>query len=495
MTEQGFKRKLTAILSADAVGYSRLMRDNEEATVRDIAAHRVLITEIIQQHHGRVIDSPGDNILAEFASVVDAVNGAVKIQAEIKKSNTDTPYDRRMEFRLGINLGDVIEEEERIYGDGVNIAARMEGLAAAGGISISGTVYEHIKDKLSLGYHYLGEQDVKNIPEPVRVYRLLTEPDEAGKMIGEEKPKSKKWLWAASGTIALIIIMVGVFAIWNFYFRPSFELDAYRAAGISEHPPLKLPDKPSIAVLPFKNLSGDPAQEYLSDGFTEDIITTLAKIPRMFVIARESSFTFKGKSVKIQEIGRDLGVRYVLEGSIQKSGERVRISAQLIDAKNGHHLWAEKFDRNQQDIFKLRDDIIKEIAIALQVKLVDGEWLAGWMGITNDFDAWLKVKQSLEHFRRFTPDDNILSRKKAKDALKLDPNYSGAMQMVAWTLLMDGPFGTSKTPEKSIEQAFVLAQKTLDKGDDDAGAHYLLGYAYSPAIPAHLSYSLDIAIL
>ena len=201
MADEGFKRKLTAILSADVIGYSRLMRDDEEATVRDIAAHRVLISDIVQQHHGRVVDSPGDNIMAEFASVVDAVNGAIKIQNEIKRSNTDIPKDRRMEFRIGINLGDVIEEEERIYGDGVNIAARVEGLAATGGIAISGTVYEHIKEKLSLGYHYLGEQDVKNISEPVRVYRLLTEPDDAGKMIGEEKPKSRKFRYAAFGAI------------------------------------------------------------------------------------------------------------------------------------------------------------------------------------------------------------------------------------------------------------------------------------------------------
>ena len=198
MPQEGFKRKLTAILSADVIGYSRLMRNDEEATVRNLAAHRVLVTEIIQQHNGRVVDSPGDNILAEFASVVDAVNGAIKIQDAIKKSNTGITEDRRMEFRIGINLGDVIEEEERIYGDGVNIAARVEGLASSGGISISGTVYEHIKDKLSLGYHYLGEQDVKNIPEPVRVYRLLTEPDDAGKMIGEEKPKSKKTIMQLS---------------------------------------------------------------------------------------------------------------------------------------------------------------------------------------------------------------------------------------------------------------------------------------------------------
>ena len=223
MADKGFKRKLTAILSADAVGYSRLMREDEAATVRDIAAHRVLITEIIEQHHGRVIDSPGDNLLAEFASVVDAVTGAIKIQDAIKKRNTNIPIDRRMEFRIGINLGDVIEEEERIYGDGVNIAARVEGLATAGGISISGTVYEHIKEKLSLGYDYLGEQDVKNISEPVRVYRLLTEPADAGKMIGKKKPKSRKLRWAASGATALILIVVGTFAIWNSYYRPSLE--------------------------------------------------------------------------------------------------------------------------------------------------------------------------------------------------------------------------------------------------------------------------------
>ena len=196
------------------------------------------------------------------------------------------------------------------------------------------------------------------------------------------------------------------------------------------------------------------------------------------MIARESSFTYKDKSAKAQDVGRDLGVRYILEGSIQKSGDRVRISAQLIDAQSGHHLWAEKFDRDEQDIFKLRDDVIKEIAKALEIKLTEGAWLPGWGGITENFDAYIKVRQSLEHFRRFTPDENILSRQKAKEALKLDPNYSGAMQMVAWTLLMDGMYGTSKAPKKSIEQAFKLAHKSLDNGDDDAGAHYLLGYAY-----------------
>jgi TolB-like protein/class 3 adenylate cyclase len=331
MADEGFKRKLAAILSADVIGYSRLMRDDEEATVRDIAAHRVLISDIIQQHNGRVVDSPGDNILAEFASVVDAVNAAIKIQQEIKRSNADTSPDRRMEFRIGINLGDVIEEEQRIYGDGVNIAARVEGLAAAGGISISGTVYEHIKDKLSLGYHYLGEQDVKNISEPVRVYRLLTGPEDAGKLIGAEKRSSKsRWLWVAAAAVLVVVVGLG---IRQFYMRRP----AVEPASV-EKMAYPLPDKPSIAVLPFDNMSGDPEQEFFSDGLVEEIITALSSVPELFVIARNSTFIYKGKPVKVQQISEELGVQYVLEGSVRKSGEKVRITAQLIDALKGHHL-------------------------------------------------------------------------------------------------------------------------------------------------------------
>jgi len=241
---------------------------------------------------------------------------------------------------------------------------------------------------------------------------------------------------------------------------------------------LDLPDKPSVAVLPFKNLSGDPGQEFFSDGFTEDIITALAKIHNLFVVARESTFTFKGKSVKVQEIGRDPGVRYVLEGSIQKFGDQIRITAQLIDATNGHHLWAEKYDRELKDIFAMRDEITMKIATALQVKLTEGE-SANWGPETENFEAYIKMLQSLEHFKAFTPDDNILARQKAKEALDLDPGYSAATEMLAWTLLMDGVLGTSKTPETSIEQALELAHKVLDRGDSDAGAHFLIGYAYS----------------
>jgi len=468
MADEGFKRKLTAILSADAVGYSRLMRDDEAATVRDIAAHRVLITEIIQQHHGRVIDSPGDNILAEFASVVDAVNGAIKIQEEIKRSNTDTPKDRRMEFRIGINLGDVIEEEKRIYGDGVNIAARVEGLASAGGISISGTVYEHIKDKLSLGYHYLGEQDVKNIPEPVRVYRLLTEPADAGKMIGEKKPKARKMRWAAFGSLAFVILVAGSLVIWNYYFRVQIEPASLEKLAFP------LPEKPSIAVLPFDNMSGDPDQEYIADGFTENIITGLSQIPEMFVIARNSTFTYKGKPAIIQQVAEDLGVKYVLEGSLMKSGEQLRITAQLIDATSGHHLWAERYDRNITDFFDLIDEVTRKIVLSLQVELTGGERARIWHSTTASFEAWGHTVRGYSLFQHNTKEDNIRAREKFEHAIKIDPEYSTAWTYLAWTHFTEAWLGWSETPDESINKAIELANKAKNLDDTQAEVHSLL---------------------
>jgi TolB-like protein/class 3 adenylate cyclase len=354
ITAQDFKRKLTAILSADVKGYSRLMGEDEEATVRTITAYRKVITEVVQKHRGRVVDSPGDNILAEFASVVDAVRGAVEIQEELKVRNAELPEKRRMEFRIGVNLGDVIHEEERIYGDGVNVAARVESLAEAGGICISRSAYDQVKNKLTLGYENLGEYSVKNIAEPVRIYKVLMDPESAGKVIGERRVEPKRGLRVAIAAVIAFLLVVGGAVLWKSY-QPT--VSPPEEVASEKKMAFPLPDKPSLAVLPFDNMSGDSSQDYFSDGITESIITALSNVSNLFVIARNSTFTYKGKPVKVQQVAEELGIRFVLEGSVQRSGDRVRITAQLNDALTGHHLWAENYDREIGDIFALQDDI------------------------------------------------------------------------------------------------------------------------------------------
>jgi adenylate cyclase len=473
MADEGFKRKLAAILSADVIGYSRLMRDDEEATVRGIASHRVLVSDIVQQHHGRVVDSPGDNILAEFASVVDAVNGAIKIQEEIRKSTEDTPEDRRMEFRIGINLGDVIEEEERIYGDGVNIAARVEGLATGGGIAISGTVFEHIKEKLSLGYHYLGEQDVKNISEPVRVYRLLTGPENVGKMIGEGKPKSGKSRHIAFGALSLFILLAGILVVWSSYFRTEIE-----PASV-EKMAYPLPDKPSIAVLPFDNMSGDPEQEYFSDGLTDQIISTLSKLRNLFVIARNSTFTYKGKPIKIQKVSEDLGVKYILEGSVQRTADRIRVTAQLIDATTGHHVWSERYDREQEDIFDIQDDLTMEITKALGIELIEGEQARIWQkNQTSNLSAYEKVLQGRQYLLKQNKEDSARARSYYEEAMALDPNYARPYIGLGWIHWQGARYGWAESPKKSIKMAYEYAQKAIKLDNNSDSAHILMGSIY-----------------
>jgi adenylate cyclase len=414
------------MLSADVAEYSRLMGQDETATVKMLKAYRDIMAELIKQHRGRVVDSPGDNLLAEFTSVVDAVQCAVAVQKEFQARNAELPEDRRMAFRIGINLGDVIEEGGRIYGDGVNIAARLEGLADPGGICISKTAFDQIETKLPLGYAYLGEQTVKNIAKPVGAYQVLMEPrvTVAGK---EEKA-------------------------------------------------LPLPEEPSIAVLPFANISGDPEQEYLSDGLTEEIITALSKVDKMFVIASNSTFSYKGKPVKVQRVGEELGVRYVLEGSVRKAGDRVRITAQLVDATTGGHVWSERYDRNLEDIFALQDEITMKILTALRVTLTEGEQARVYDRGTENLDSFLKVLRGMHHFWRFNEDDNVVARQMFEEAVPLDPENPLAYTMLGWTHVMDVWYGSSESPGNSMERASELAQKAIALDDTQDYAHALLGH-------------------
>ena len=470
MTEQRAKRKLSAVLSADVKGYSRLMGRDEAGTVDRLKEYRTLMTEVIQQYRGRVVDSPGDNILAEFASVVDATESAVKIQQELKNRNAELPIDSRMEFRIGINLGDVIEDGDRIYGDGVNIAARMESLAEAGAICISGTSYDQIKNKLNLGYKNLGENRVKNIAEPVRVYRVLMDPGSAGTVI-DARRKHKKWMALA---VVILIIAIGGLLNWYFFLHKSTQ----RQPALLEKMALPLSDKPSIAVLPFDNLSGNPEQEYFSDGLTEEIITALSKTPEVFVIARHSAFIYKGKSVKVQKVGRELGVRYVLEGSVRKAGDKVRITAQLIDATTGKHLWAERYDRNLRDIFAIQDEITLAIIKAMQVELTKGE-MADLTGRgTKNLDAYLKALQAQEQWWRMGKQGTLKAKQLALEAIAIDPRYGYPYAIVSWAHMMEVWLQSSESPKESMKLAVEAIQKALTLDESDYRIHIVLSNLY-----------------
>jgi TolB-like protein/class 3 adenylate cyclase len=355
---EGVKRKLAAILYADVAEYSRLTGEDEEGTHRLLSAYLDLITAIIEKQGGRTVHFAGDAVLAEFSSVVDALACAVEAQRELRKRNEALPEERRLQFRIGINLAEVIVDREEIYGDGVNIAARLEGLAQPGGICISGGVYQQVKNQLALAYEFMGPQEVKNIAEPVPVFQVQWDPGVVGKR-RDKGVRPLRWRSVAFAAAVVLLVGAGAVAFWNFYPRSS----APPAAPENAAP--KLPGKPSIAVLPFENMSDDPGQEHFSDGLTEDIITDLSQLEDLIVIARASVFTYKGKPVKVQQVARELGVQYVLEGSVRKSGDRVRITAQLVDGMTGHHLWADRYDRDLKDVFALQDEIAQKIRATL----------------------------------------------------------------------------------------------------------------------------------
>ena len=431
MNTKDFKRKLTAVFSADVAGYSRLMGDDEAATVKTLEAYKQIMFSLIKQHRGRVIDSPGDNLLAEFASVVDAVQCGVAIQKELQARNAELPENRRMQFRIGINLGDVIEEGERIYGDGVNVAARIEGLAVPGGVCVSGTAYDHVENKVAADFEYMGEQAVKNIRKPVRVYQ-----------VGMEK---------------------GI-------------------PDVATKREVALPDEPSIAVLPFVNMSGDPKQEFLSDGITEEIITALSKVRHLFVISRESTFFYKGKPLKVKQVAEDLGVRYVLEGSVQRSADRIRINAQLIDALTGRHIRAERYDRHLTDIFALQDEITMKILTAIQVKLTEGEQASGYekhFKGEKGLDCYLKVLEGMNCLEGLNVDGTRVGRRIIEEAMEMCPENPIMFTAMGWVHYLEYWLGLEKSPQESIEKGIDLTRKALAMDDSLSLAHQLLSVFYT----------------
>jgi adenylate cyclase len=406
--------------------------------------------------------------------VVDAVQCAVEIQQVLKSRNARLSEDRRMEFRIGINLGDVIEEEGRLYGDGVNIAARLEALAEPGGICISGTVNEHIRNKLTLWNEYLGEHSVKNIMQPVRVYRVVMESGGAGEAGWGKRGRLRRWRWALLATVAVLFLGAGALVVWRSALRPSaptMEGVPRRAAA------LELPDVPSVAVLPFANMSVDPEQEYFSDGITEDLIIDLSKISGLFVIARNSTFVYKGRAVDIQEVGRSLGVRYVVEGSVRKANGRVRITAQLLDTMTGGHLWADRYDRDVRDVFAVQDEVVEKIVAALAVRLTQDESERLTEDETDSLEAYEYAKRGWWHKHQFTRLDLEQSRRMFEQAIELDPQLAVAYTGLGFVYYEQWAQLWTQDPE-SLDRAYELGEKAISLDESESAAHSLLGHVH-----------------
>jgi len=470
------ERKLTAILCADVFGYSRLMGENEEATLRTLSSHRKLIDSLIEQHHGRFVNSAGDSVLAEFASVVNAIQCAVDVQSTLKAENATLSPERRMEFRIGVNLGDVMVDGAQIYGDGVNVAARLESLADPGGICISRTVHDQIKNKLALGYEDLGEQSVKNIAEPVRVFRVMLEGGAGTRttLKGTERSLRKHWRGGVFSLVGLALVAAVLLFVQHLSLRPP---TITASIPSSQSPALTLPDKPSIAVLPFANMSGDRDQEYFSDGITDDLTTAISRIPDLFVIARTSAFTYKGKAAKVQDVSRELGVKYVLEGSVRKEADQVRITAQLVDATSGDHLWAEHYDRPLKDIFSLQDEIVRRIVTTLNLQLTLYEQGVAFKKRTDNLEAYDDFLRALEYALSITKDGNEKARELLEEAIALDPKYSDAYAALGWVYLIDAISEWTRDP-RVLDQIFQAAQNAITFDDSNAFAYTLLSAAY-----------------
>jgi len=480
MAAEEIKRKLTAILSADVKAYSRLMVQDEDSTIQTLTAHRETISDVVEPHGGRIVDSPGDNILAAFESVSSAVKCAVEMQRQLAERNAETPAARMMQWRIGINLGDVVEKDNKIYGDGVNIAARVEKLAKPGGVCISGTVYDQVKGKLGLEYGSLGERRVKNMPERVRIYRVLTPSGAGGHRKGRlSRVAVRIHRHAASAAAIAILLCASLPVIWYYVLRTETPTQMVvagegdgSAVGSSQTPT----GKAAIAVLPFVNMSGDPQQEYFSDGMTEDIITCLSRNSQLHVIARTSVFTYKGQPVKVKQVSRELGVGYVLEGSVGKSGSSVRVTAKLIDAKTEGHLWAETYERELQDIFDIQYEVAQQIAAALIVRYKEAEKVRARRIPTKNLTAYGLYWRGLAYSYK-TREGNARRRELLSRAVGLDPQFAAALAHLGITYIQDYDSGWNRDLQ-ILDQALELANKAIAIDPTVSVAHRLLAYVY-----------------
>jgi adenylate cyclase len=426
MAKQKVTRRLAAILAADVVGYSRLIRTDEEGTLARFKALRDdLIDPSIARHDGRIVKTMGDGVLVEYPSVVDAVRNAVEVQQAVAEHEADVPEDRRIVFRVGVNLGDIVIDGDDILGDGVNVAARLEGLAEPGGICISDDAYRQVRDKLDLAFADAGEHELKNIARPINV-----------------------WRWTGSGAAM---------------------------PAETEPPTLQLPDKPSIAVLPFENMSGDPEQEYFADGIVEDIITELSRFKSLFVTARNSTFAFKGKSLEVKEVARRLGVRYVVEGSVRRAGKRLRITAQLIDALNDAHLWAERYDRDLEDIFDVQDEVTRAIVTEIEPQLASTERERARRKPPENLGAWECYQRGLWHLYRHTAEDSAKGQELFRRAIELDPGFAAPHAALGFSLYYEVVGGLVADPGDRLSRALEEARAAIAADEWDAFGHEVLG--------------------
>lgn len=465
------ERKLTAILCADVYGYSRLMGADEEATLRTLSAYRKIIDSLIESHRGRFVNSAGDSVLAEFTSVVEAVNCAVEIQGTLKVENQSLSPERRMQFRIGVNSGDVMVEGEQIYGDGVNVAARLESLADPSGICISGTVYEQVRDKLALSYEDRGDQAVKNIARPVRVWQVLL--DKAALSRADIRPRTRHyWRGGVFSLVGIATIAAISVLVQHMSLRPQ---QTHASIPAPPKPALSLPSILSIAVLPFANLSGDPRQEYFSDGITDDLITDLSRVPKLFVIARTSSFIYKGKAEKVQTIGRELGVRYLLEGSARRASDHVRINVQLVDAARGNEVWSQRYDRQMRDIFKLQDEIVQSLTttVGLQLPILESGRLVPQR--TNNLEAYDDFLRGIEGMVAPTLNSYARSRRMFEKAIALDPTYADAYAWLALLHYVAYVWQWDSDP-RPLDRAEELSRKAIFLDDSDSVAYVVLGW-------------------